>query len=237
MIQGRDYSHWEPNPDLAADKAAGVRFCIDKCTDGVSLDPTFAPRRELELALGLLSGGYHYYRDVVDPVLQARFHVDHNPAKLKVVDLEPGYNPTFTVDHTAAQLAQVQAKVYTCCAEVGNRTGVKPAIYTNWNTWHYVLHEPSWGAEFLLWVASYPGVMTPTSQPLLPDTWKTKGWTFWQSADHTDWFNGTEAQLNQLFGANVNTIYLPVVFANYSLDQRLEGLESWASAQGYKGPG
>lgn len=204
MIQGRDYSHWEPNPDLAADKAAGAVFCIDKVTDGLAADPTFAPRREKELALGLLSGGYHYYRDAVDPVAQARFHVDHNPCRLKVVDLEPKYNPTFIEGLAGAQLAAVQSKIYRCCVEVFDRTGIKPTIYTNYNVWHNILAEPAWGAEFDLWIASYPGrPVTDGIKPWLPTTWlpttwAAKGWRFWQSADHTDWFSGTLAELKAL---------------------------------------
>ncbi len=220
MIQLRDYSHWEPNPDLAADKAVGVLACIDKATDGLTTDDTYLPRRARERAAGFLTGGYHYYRDTVDPVRQARYHCEVNPDRVKVLDLEPGYNPTFTRDNTPGELIIVKNKIRACLVEIRARTGVQPLIYTNWNTWHYLLGEPAWGAEYGLWVASYPRVLTTDSRPLLPSTWQS--WVIWQSADHTDWFGGPEAALRELFGGA--TVSQPVV-THLTVEERLARLE------------
>ncbi len=196
---GNDWSHYEPTPPLVAHKKGGSAFTIDKATDGLVIDKTFQPRQADERDLGYLTGGYHYWREMVEAIRQARLHCEVNQNRVKVIDIEPAYNPTLTANASPGEIAVVQNHLYACCCEVGYRTGVSPLIYTNYNTWHYLLDEPSWGADFDLWVGSYPIPLKPTSLPLLPDTWKNKGWRIWQSSDHTDWFNGSPEELAAYF--------------------------------------
>ena len=99
-----------------------------------------------------------------------------------------------------------------------------PMIYTNYDTWVYILGDPTDFADYPLWIANY----TPASSPLIPSAWSD--WVFWQHSEtgsvggvsgnvDLDRFQGTQDDLDDFIEACDGD------FSHwFSLD---DGLRSW----------
>jgi lysozyme len=96
-----DISHYQPDPDWTALKAAGVIGVIFKATQGtVYIDPTFAKRRHAAWAADFLTSSYHFlehgeiaaqmahYLATVAPDPGERVVIDFEDDSLDLADLE-----------------------------------------------------------------------------------------------------------------------------------------------------
>jgi lysozyme len=202
-VLGLDLNHYREGVPLRQGKRQGVRFLLNKCTEGTSfIDHTYADYKAEAKELGLPFGGYMYWRFIFNAVGQAEHYckvlgkTDFRP----IVDVERINNrktdgsPIVSVQANRNHLAIV-------LRTIEDITGVKPMVYTNWATWNEQFGNWDLNGEYELWVANYG-----RSTPLMPRTFDE--WVLWQFTStykitgyyrgvDANWFNGNEAQFEQ----------------------------------------
>jgi lysozyme len=193
-----DLSHWNPTPDWAAIRKAGVVGVIHKATESTNyVDDKLFERARAALDSGLKWSTYHFmrpspsitdqiafYLKTIDPVEGERICLDHEDAGVSLDDLE-----------TCVEFVRTE------------RPDLQVAIYSG-----HVIKEQLNGnrSEILagtsLWIAQY----TSDSTPVWPTaTWRT--WSLWQWTDKEtipgisapvdgDRWNGDKASLLAWFG-------------------------------------
>lgn len=202
---GIDLNDYRKNVPLKTAKQQGVRFVINKATEGTEAGPnwlhsTLEIYRAESKQLGLPFGAYHYWRFAFDAVAQAEYYCKHlGEVQFRpIIDCErinnraAGGGPIVSVQANINHLRVVCEKVY----EI---TGVKPMIYTNWATWNELFGNTTWFNDngYELWVASYR-----LYAPYMPKGWGT--WKLWQFTSaykiagyyrgvDGNYFNGNEA--------------------------------------------
>lgn len=168
MIEGIDVSRWQGAVGWPKASAAGARFAWCKATEGTGwIDPRFNENATGAAAAGLLVGGYHFYKNDLDPLAQAR-HFAQVCARYKLT-----LPPALDFEDTASPADP--AAMQTFCGEVWRLMG-RPVIYTAawwWNRSRLGGSQP-WASRYPLWVADYEGaVSVPTD------------WTDWTVHQHT----------------------------------------------------
>lgn len=203
-VLGLDLNDYRKGVPLRTAKRQGVRFVINKATEGTSLiHETLEDYRAQSADLGLPFGAYMYWRFAFDAVGQAEFYcnvlgeVQFRP----IVDVErinnrrTGGGPIASVQANINHLRIVLNTVY-------EKTGVKPMIYTNWATWNELFGNTDIFVKegFELWVANYG-----RSEPWLPVPWQPDNWVLWQWTSSyniegytrgvdANWFKGNEGE-------------------------------------------
>jgi GH25 family lysozyme M1 (1,4-beta-N-acetylmuramidase) len=201
---GFDVSHWQGTIDWTKVGGTERRFVFLKATDDTDyVDPTFATNRAGAHANGLAVGAYHFARpdpSSGDAVHEARHFAavaDPRPGELlPVLDIE-------TKHHLDQDELTRWALRWT--AEVRERTGVTPLVYTSPSGWMERFGDTKRLARAgsSLWVAHW-GV----SDPLVPaDDWDGHGWVVWQhsSTGHVAGVKG-DVDLDRLAGADLGVI-------------------------------
>lgn len=209
FIKGVDVSHYQAGLDLKGVKDAGNQFVFAKASDGLDIDPTFMTFRQQAGKLGLLFGGYHFFRFDIDPILQAQnaFKATAGVASGELpffLDVEwdkqsKNYGEGCVMDQAATTAVAV------CLAQLQLLMGMNSVgIYTNYYFWSQ--GNPVTGGVFgyvPLWVPAYN---TTFDKVKIPPPWRQA--TFWQysesiSMQGTDgidgnYFLGTRSQLQAL---------------------------------------
>lgn len=174
-----DVSHYNGVVDWRRVKAAGVRLAIAKATEGQHYqDETFAKNWREMKANGIQAGAYHYLRgghpasSQVSNINTTLQRVDFAPDDMLVIDVEEGSNGDVSKDKMAETLHAVLEKLK---GEYNNLW-----IYTGPSYWE---NKVAWRSHdfsgYKLWIAHY----TTKSHPIVPTTWKTKGYSLWQYTD------------------------------------------------------
>jgi len=90
-----DLSHYNPNPDFALARSAGIMAVIHKATEGTSfVDPAYSSRHVSATGAGLLWGAYHF-GTCADGTEQARFFLEKTePDASVLVALDCETNPS-----------------------------------------------------------------------------------------------------------------------------------------------
>jgi lysozyme len=199
-----DVSHHNGKVNFNKVAKAGIVGVIQKVTQGqIGVDPSYRSNRNKAKAAGLLWGAYHFGTNS-DGVRQAEHFlktVGDVSDTLLVLNFEP--NPT----GPTMSLTEAHAFI----VHVAEKTGRFPGFYSG----HYIKQIIGTDSDPILsrcwfWLAQYG----PT--PVVPPNWKT--WTLWQYTDgafgpepHSvpevgrldrDTFNGDDAQLRKLWGAD-----------------------------------
>lgn len=221
---------------------AAVSGVLIKCGQGLNEDSHFREHYAGALSLGMRVGIWWFYH----PDMTAQPQVDKFMAiwnslavKPTVIHLdceESAWVDTIGVRHTILPPNSGTYSVWLASwlAQVEALTGITPGIYTRATWWDLWVTPGQW-SKYPLWVAHY-GALKPT----LPLAWKT--WQFWQIGTEltpgiltpvdADRFDGTEAQLDAVFGVKpVNPINDPpgeVIDAGARA--RLAELEKWAQS-------
>lgn len=203
-----DISHHNGNVDLTKAQQDGIVGVFHKATQGTGMtDNMYNPNRQKAQAAGLLWGAYHFGTKG-DGAAQADFFLSKANADnqtLLVLDYEPNGNSTMTLNQARAFVSRVK-----------DVTGRFPGLYSGSLIKEQLGSQPVDPilSQCFLWLAQYG------PQPnKIPATWPT--WTFWQYTDgvagpspHSvngigpcdrDQFNGTFAQLQQLWGVTTAT--------------------------------
>lgn len=226
MLKVIDVSQYNVISDHALLKK-NVSAVLIKSSQGNWEDPTFRDKLAREQAVGQRVGIWHFYHpdmqasQQIDKFLNIWHSLAQKPGKIALDCEEVNWNEKLP-DGTLLRHTILPPNINTYSiwltqwlAAVENDTGVVPDIYTRatwWNPW--VLKSktivnnttlPDW-SHYGLWVANY-GV----SKPALPRDWKT--WLFWQwgtsltpgvtTPVDSDWFDGTEKELDAVFKMQV----------------------------------
>jgi GH25 family lysozyme M1 (1,4-beta-N-acetylmuramidase) len=172
-LDGVDISHHQSGRiDLAAARAAGLRWWYVKATEGTTFkDPTHRRRVRQGRSAGLPVGAYHFARPGDgDAVAEARFFLKN--IELRAGDMVPMLDLEDIGDLTLSQLTTwTGAWVRTVTQEL-RRKGLagKPVIYTPFHL------EKGFGC--LLWVARYSDDFRP---PVIPRPWRRAA--IWQHSN------------------------------------------------------
>ena len=172
-LDGVDISHHQSGRiDLAAARAAGLRWWYVKATEGTTFkDPTHRRRVRQARSAGLPVGAYHFARPGDgDAVAEARFFLKN--IDLRAGDMVPMLDLEDIGDLTLSQLTTwTGAWVRTVTQEL-RRKGLagKPVIYTPFHL------EKGFGC--LLWVARYSDDFRP---PVIPRPWRRAA--IWQHSN------------------------------------------------------
>lgn len=178
MIAGIDVSRWQGAIDWTKTKATGVVFAWIKASEGSAwVDPQFKVNAPSAGAQGILWGAYHYFRNDVDPVSQAR----HFVATVATAGTPPTLTYALDFEDTTGRVDTRAMEVF--AAEVERLTGARPVIYTAswWWTRARLGGTQAWAARLALWIADY----SPASVAL-PATGEWSKWTVLQHTSSGD---------------------------------------------------
>lgn len=192
-----DLSHWNPTPDWARTKQAGVVGVIHKATEGTgNVDQTLFSRASAAMAAGLKWSTYHFLRP---GSMQAQ--MDHY---LKTINPVPGERVCLDHEDKGVSLGQLEEAVLILQKKPLN---LQVCVYSG-----HVIKEQLGNkksdilATTSLWIAQY----TNASAPSWPTgTWPA--WSLWQYTDSEtvpgisapvdgDRWNGTTEGLIKWFG-------------------------------------
>src|SRR5262245_43775661 len=168
-----DLSHWNPTPDWATLKQAGIIGVIHKATEGTSyVDPCLFDRARDALDAGLCWSTYHFLTDA-DPEEQMQHY-------LTTIDPREGERVCIDHEDDDTTLEQLQDAVTYI---LDNRPDLQITIYSGHtikNQLPDTVHDDIL-AGTSLWIAHY----TSNASPTWPTgTWKT--WSLWQWTDSED---------------------------------------------------
>lgn len=211
FVKGIDISHYQNNEiDFINKQKDSLGFIICKATEGVTyVDPKFSQNWEIAKSKSIIRGAYHFYVCRDNPLQQAAHFLNvisdiQNTDIPPIVDFEEG-----GIDNSQS-VEEIQSGLKKFIIEIETKSKSKPIIYTDINTGNTYLNDPFF-ADYALWIANYNGEKTPD----LPNTWKSKGWVFWQktdtypldgTTDDFDKFNGSITELKEFIKDSYSNI-------------------------------
>ena len=178
---GIDISHFQGDIMKMYTSQEGLSFVICKATQGnYFVDPDFRNNWNEIKEKGLIRGTYHFYDCKISPEDQATFFAiqasDIGTADIApILDIEQG-----SMSKTVSG-EQMEADILVFLKRIEMKFDRKPIIYTDYEFAQEYLKNSEF-ANYDLWLAEYSG----STQPLVPDIWKGKGYKIWQkSATYT----------------------------------------------------
>ena len=220
MILGFDINHWKYPVNIQSLVNAGGKFIIGKATDGIYYSQTYI-NMHLEwkstcAILGIPYASYHYYLVSKDAKQQADYYYANGLTKaVPMIDLEKTnnlnvYSKTIFTSRLKDHLLAVADKFL-----------AQPIIYTNKDSILQLTTEPSWLADYKLWVASYQ------TNYVMPTPWIGKVPIMHQfSASYmvggksfdANNFLGAEVELNAIFNFVPTPLPTPVIVPGIQLE-------------------
>jgi lysozyme len=198
QIIGVSVSIWMGKIDWRVLKEVGVGFGYIRAGGGGAYTDAHFRTNALQADEAQIPYGFsYYYLPYRDPKEQGKhFHnlVASNPtdaALPPVLHIEIPYT-----GHTCSEFAE---RAHLCIAEITERFGQPPVIYTRAAFWDRHLAGTSWANDYDLWIAH--GTNDP--EPQLPRDWSR--WLMWHQGNYLivpgiqhrvtlSLFNGTDAQ-------------------------------------------
>ena len=180
---GIDVSHYQRRIDWAKVKSSGVGYALMKATEAdYFVDPRFDYNWTRARRVGILRGAYHFFRPLVDPVVQAHHFLKITGKIYHHTDLPPAVDIEVTPDFVRQEWKQLKLeerlrRIQLWLQTVEAAIGRKPMIYTGFYTWFEYLGNSDRFTDYPLWIAAY-GV----ERPRIPaNNWGGNGWMFWQT--------------------------------------------------------
>lgn len=204
---GIDVSHHQQAIDWRRVANAGVKYAFLKATEASTFrDRRFIFNRANTAAMGIPSGGYHFFRPHSNVSAQIRNFVGAI-GKLNLGELPPVLDLEVPESWRNLSMNQRTRIVRQWLDGVESALGVKPIIYLSSSFAGDVLGSQKWLQDYILWLAHY----TRAANPRVPEPWKSgPGWTFWQYSEtgrvdgindnfvDLNWFNGSAEDLKKL---------------------------------------
>lgn len=174
---GMDISHFQGDLIEKLSTTDSISFVICKATQGdYFIDPDFHTNWTDIKETGRIRGTYHFYMCADNPITQADHFVSvvekiEDTDIAPVLDIEQGsMTPNVSSD-------QMEKDILVFLKAVEQKLSRKPILYTDYAFAQEYLTNPVF-ATYDLWLADY----TTAKTPLIPDTWKTKGYKIWQKS-------------------------------------------------------
>lgn len=178
-LKGVDAYHGDLNLSFHDLFNADVEFAWFKASQGVDMtDHAYLDSYKRAKSVGILSGAYHYFDPVADPLTQAQHF-------LKCAKLIEGDLP-YCLD-IESYGPDVSANALICANAIKKQTGVKPVIYTGDSFYQDHLCTTFSASDYTLWIARY-GAKPHTAC------------SFWQFADNGSYPNNPPLDSNVFFG-------------------------------------
>jgi GH25 family lysozyme M1 (1,4-beta-N-acetylmuramidase) len=214
MLKIVDVSQWNVITDWALLKA-NVSAILIKSSQGVIEDPTFRIKFAGAQSVGLRAGIWHFYQPDMDANQQiiaflkifSSLIPSQKPGWIGLDCEESTWVDDQGIKHTIVppSIATYSAGLAQWLVAIEAATGITPTVYTRASWWDVWVTPGQW-SKYPVWVAHY-GVIKPT----LPRDWVAAGkWQIWQWGESqtpgiqtpvdSDWFDGTEEDLDVLFG-------------------------------------
>ncbi len=185
-IEGIDISHHQSVVSWDSLKQTEIKFVFIKATGGLDYtDPEFHNNWKNAKQSGFLRGAYHFYYSVDNPAQQARFFKETVLNVSDSLDLPPVLDIETHGVNSDISITQYQADVKKWLELTAAAFNKKPIIYTSKNFANKYLKDSVF-STYHLWLAEYE-----VEVPVVPETWKTVGWTFWQNS-YSDTIPGIE---------------------------------------------
>lgn len=176
---GFDVSAWQTEVNFQIAQAQNLKFVWIRALNGLAVDTRFA--QHWAGSQGQVKrGAYLYYRDGVDPVLQA--------IKLReVCGADTGELPPMLDIEEVGNATLTASKIKLCAEELTRQFGKSPVIYTGFYVWRdAVTGDKTWAANYKLVIAAYPLVgwqdnypqLVLNYPPMIPYPWVK--WYAWQ---------------------------------------------------------
>ena len=205
MILGADFTHWQSLVNTEKLRSNGVKFAIVKAGEVLVTKPQkplytdgLHDRNIRELKrVGIICGDYYYFHPSAGASKQARHYAEiyfRNPPNLPpVIDVEDG---------DRLKPAEVSRQLLAFIAELSQRIGRQPIIYSRNSFLVNQAANPDWSSGTLFWIARYApkiGDLSPKIKPNVvmwqfTDRMKLPGLTL---LDGNYWLRSLE-ELNQL---------------------------------------
>ncbi len=152
---GIDVYHGDGVIDWPTVAKQNVSFAYLKATEGVNIiDSQFVANRTNTAKNGITSGAYHFYHSELDPIAQAKHFCD-TIGQVAAYEIAPCCDFEIEALPTGKTQAQAQADLHTFLQAVETTLKTNPIIYTNYNSWVYVLGNPISFSNYRLWLADY----------------------------------------------------------------------------------
>src|SRR5258706_6665758 len=191
-----------------------AKFTIVRAGQNIWKDPDFLYNWSMSKRANLPRGSYWLYDDRIDLKTQAELYMsvfDGDFGELPMfIDVEKDYGGQFK-GWENWKIFLEHLKILVGNKEIG--------IYTNFYYWkdNVPSSENIYFNQYPLWIASY------NPQPAIRDTWKDKGWLFWQYTDKgigslygvesssvdLNYYNGDEISLIKRFNIQININPIP----------------------------
>jgi lysozyme len=202
QLEGVDVYHKQGIINWTQVRDAGIAFALIKTSQGNTFaDPRSGTNHARCREVGIVPGGYHFYRHDVDPEKQARFFLNllprHPGDLVPAIDVEAEGDGGGRVTYSKAEVVR---RIRVVVDAVKEAIGRAPMIYTYPSAWVELTgNSREFADECPLWIARY-GVQKPT----LVGGWTTHA--VWQYTDQgkvkgigsgvdRNRFNGGEAEL------------------------------------------
>jgi GH25 family lysozyme M1 (1,4-beta-N-acetylmuramidase) len=179
QLEGVDVYHKQGIINWTQARDAGIAFALIKTSQGNTFaDPKSQTNHAKCREVGIVPGGYHFYRHDVDPEKQARFFLDRLPRQpgdlVPAIDVEAEGDGGGRVTYSKAEVVRRIGVVVDAVKAVVGRA---PMIYTYPSAWVELTgNSTKFADECPLWIARY-GVEKPT----LVGGWTTHA--VWQYTD------------------------------------------------------
>jgi len=178
---GMDISHFQGDLIEKISSTDSISFVICKATQGdYFIDPDFHTNWAEIKERGRVRGTYHFYMCADNPIQQA----DHFAAvveKIEDTDIAPVLDIEQGSMTASVSGAQMEKDILVFLKAVEQKLNRKPILYTDYAFAQEYLTNPVF-ATYELWLADY----TNAKSPLIPDTWKAKGYKIWQRSASYD---------------------------------------------------
>lgn len=179
-VLGIDCAHYQAGIQWNKVVAEGVKFCINKATDGATgRDSFYRTHTRDAISAGLIVGAYCFGRFKADPTAQA-VHLVNTAGSVNTLCLDvewdnssggfPKYRNGGEMDDFAADHA------FACLQEIERLTKRVPWIYTAPGFWTGKFKNPERFAKYPLWLNDFRA--KDVSQLRIPKPWKRA--TVWQ---------------------------------------------------------
>ncbi len=199
MIQGVDLSKYQKTNDKL--EMSGLGFAYIKATEGTHTDPMLSAHSKNIGDSHLLRGHYHFYRDNVNPVVQAQAFF----TAIKPYMDDFSLPPCIDLEDTNAA-AGLNDRVKQFLDQLEELSGIVPMVYTYKP--YYISHVLNIEPKHELWLACYEkNPNTPFGPWESPKFWQYSGKSKIEGETALvdgDFFMGNPIELFALTGSHVD---------------------------------